>query len=327
MPARTDRAGRRRGRAEHAAPVPAARAVVGRRAQPGGHQRRRHPDQRGDPAGAGADRGGRGARPHSSRRSSRAAATTARCGRPSVPVQDQRPEAQAADQRRRARGGHARRDHLAQHADRRLLQRRADQGRRADRGDQPDRAAERPAHASPRRHPAGPVQPASVGVYDVTNQPDNANQANRAVDNNPSTFWRTDNYFQPFPALKPGIGLMASFAEPVRLASMTITSPSAGTKVEIRVASLGGRPAGGDQGHRVRRRSPPGRRRSSWATTSRPSTCWSGSPAVQHRQGATSRRSGKSSTPAPSSEITTDILRRDRRSQLGRRPHRGSCRW
>nr|WP_189157515.1 protein kinase family protein [Lentzea pudingi] len=84
---------------------------------------------------------------------------------------------------------------------------------------------------------AGPVQPGQIGVYDVTNQPDNANQASRAVDNNAGTFWRTDNYFQQFPTLKPGIGLMASFAEPVKLASVTITSPSKGTHVEIRVAS------------------------------------------------------------------------------------------
>lgn len=84
---------------------------------------------------------------------------------------------------------------------------------------------------------AGPVQPGQIGVYDVTNQPDNANQASRAVDNNAGTFWRTDNYFQQFPTLKPGIGLMGSFAEPVKLASVTITSPSKGTKVEIRVAS------------------------------------------------------------------------------------------
>jgi hypothetical protein len=84
--------------------------------------------------------------------------------------------------------------------------------------------------------PAGPIQPASVGVYDVTNNPDNANRANRAVDNNPDTTWDTDSYFQPFPTLKPGIGLMASFAEPVKLASVTITSKSAGTIVEIRIA-------------------------------------------------------------------------------------------
>lgn len=84
---------------------------------------------------------------------------------------------------------------------------------------------------------AGPVQPGQIGVYDVTNQPDNANQASRAVDNNAGTFWRTDNYFQQFPTLKPGIGLMASFAEPVKLASVTVTSPSKGTHVEIRMAS------------------------------------------------------------------------------------------
>lgn len=91
--------------------------------------------------------------------------------------------------------------------------------------------------SAPPPAPAGPVQPGQIGVYDVTNQPDNANQASRAVDSNADTFWRTDNYFQPFPALKPGIGLMASFAEPVKLASVTLTSPSKGTKVEIRAAS------------------------------------------------------------------------------------------
>ncbi|SDK59604.1 hypothetical protein SAMN04488074_106158 [Lentzea albidocapillata subsp. violacea] len=91
--------------------------------------------------------------------------------------------------------------------------------------------------SAPPPAPAGPVQPAAIGVYDVTNQPDNPNQASRAADNNAGTFWRTDNYFQPFPTLKPGIGLMASFAEPVKLASVTITSPSKGTHVEIRSAS------------------------------------------------------------------------------------------
>ncbi|GAA1340143.1 protein kinase family protein [Saccharothrix algeriensis] len=96
--------------------------------------------------------------------------------------------------------------------------------------------------APPATAPAGPVQPAQVGVYDVTNQPDNANRASRAVDNDPTTVWQTENYFQPFPALKPGIGLMASFAEPVKLASITVTSPSEGTVVEVRVAASDGAP-------------------------------------------------------------------------------------
>ncbi|RKT51820.1 protein kinase family protein [Saccharothrix australiensis] len=96
--------------------------------------------------------------------------------------------------------------------------------------------------APPAPNPAGPVQPASVGVYDVTNQPDNASRAGRAADNDPTTVWQTENYFQPFPSLKPGIGLMASFAEPVKLASVTITSPSEGTVVEVRVAASEGAP-------------------------------------------------------------------------------------
>lgn len=84
--------------------------------------------------------------------------------------------------------------------------------------------------------PAGPIRPAGVEVYNIGGTPDNPRRANLAVDGNPDTGWKTDTYKQPFPALKPGVGLMASFAEPVLLAEVTIDSPSDGTVVEIRSA-------------------------------------------------------------------------------------------
>jgi hypothetical protein len=84
--------------------------------------------------------------------------------------------------------------------------------------------------------PAGPIRPAGVEVYNIGGTPDNPRRATLAVDGDPATAWKTDTYKQPFPALKPGVGLMASFAEPISLAEVTIDSPSDGTVVEIRSA-------------------------------------------------------------------------------------------
>jgi hypothetical protein len=84
--------------------------------------------------------------------------------------------------------------------------------------------------------PAGPIQPATVNVYNVKDSPDNAKRANNAADGNQKTAWRTSQYKQQFPAYKPGIGLIASFAEPLKFAKIAIDSPSEGTKVEIRSA-------------------------------------------------------------------------------------------
>jgi hypothetical protein len=92
-----------------------------------------------------------------------------------------------------------------------------------------------PPNASPPQ-PAAPIKPAAVVVYNLKGDADNAKRAKDAADGNQKTVWRTDKYKQQFPALKPGIGLIASFAEPVRFATITIDSPSAGTVVEIRSA-------------------------------------------------------------------------------------------
>jgi hypothetical protein len=58
----------------------------------------------------------------------------------------------------------------------------------------------------------------------------------RAFGTDPGASWTTDTYFQPFPALKAGVGIMAGFATPVQLATLTITSPSFGSELEIRAA-------------------------------------------------------------------------------------------
>ncbi|OLR91048.1 protein kinase family protein [Actinokineospora bangkokensis] len=84
--------------------------------------------------------------------------------------------------------------------------------------------------------PGQPIAAASVAVFNVKGTADNARRASRAVDGDTSTSWKTDSYKQQFPVLKPGVGLMASFAESVSFAEVSIDSPSPGTVVEIRTA-------------------------------------------------------------------------------------------
>lgn len=89
---------------------------------------------------------------------------------------------------------------------------------------------------TPPPQPGVPIKPAGVQVYNVKGTPDNPRRASRAFDDNPQTTWKTDKYERPFPALKPGVGIMASFAEPVVFLDVVIDSPSEGTVVEIRTA-------------------------------------------------------------------------------------------
>ena len=87
--------------------------------------------------------------------------------------------------------------------------------------------------------PAGPIQAAGIEVFDVTGDPDNQNRVSRAIDGNPRSSWKTYDYNQPFPKLKPGVGVLVSFAEPVTLAAIQVDSPSAGSTIEIRTAPAG----------------------------------------------------------------------------------------
>jgi len=83
----------------------------------------------------------------------------------------------------------------------------------------------------------GPVAAvAGVEVYSPVGDRDNAGRAARVIDGNPDSNWRTFSYRQQLPALKPGVGLMMSFASAVQLSELTIQSPSKGTVVQVRSA-------------------------------------------------------------------------------------------
>ncbi|WAL65631.1 protein kinase family protein [Amycolatopsis cynarae] len=102
-------------------------------------------------------------------------------------------------------------------------------------------AASPPPPAQP-SGPTGQVQlgaavPAkSVTVYNPDGDGDNTSRAKYAVDGDPSTIWRTDQYRQQFPTIKHGVGLLATFAQPIKLARVMIAGASQGTVVEVRVA-------------------------------------------------------------------------------------------
>jgi hypothetical protein len=86
--------------------------------------------------------------------------------------------------------------------------------------------------------PAGgaPVAVAGVEVFDPTGDSDNAGRVSRVIDGNTNTNWRTFEYRQQFPALKPGVGIMVSFASAVQLTAVTVESPSPGTVIQVRSA-------------------------------------------------------------------------------------------
>jgi len=101
-------------------------------------------------------------------------------------------------------------------------------------------AAPQPGAPAPAAAPApaggAPVAVAGIEVYDPTGDSDNAGRVSRVIDGNVSTNWRTFEYRQQFPALKPGVGIMVSFASAVQLTAVTVESPSPGTVIQVRSA-------------------------------------------------------------------------------------------
>jgi hypothetical protein len=81
------------------------------------------------------------------------------------------------------------------------------------------------------------VRPTNVTEYLVSGNPDNVTDLGTTIDGDPNTMWRTDIYQQQLPAFIPGIGLMAQLPKPMALSSITITSITPGTVVEIRSAA------------------------------------------------------------------------------------------
>ncbi|MEU4320739.1 murein biosynthesis integral membrane protein MurJ [Nocardia fluminea] len=97
------------------------------------------------------------------------------------------------------------------------------------------------ASAPPADDPAAPptsvpVPVTGVAVFSPEGTPDGAAAAGAVLDNNAATVWRTDQYFQQFPALKKGVGLLATLPTPAKLTNVSIASPSVGSTVEIRTS-------------------------------------------------------------------------------------------
>ncbi|BAW10796.1 flippase [Nocardia seriolae] len=79
-----------------------------------------------------------------------------------------------------------------------------------------------------------PVPVTGATVFSPEGTPDNVGSVGAVLDNNPATTWRTDAYFQQFPALKKGVGVLTTLGSPSKLTKVIIESPSPGTQVEIR---------------------------------------------------------------------------------------------
>lgn len=98
----------------------------------------------------------------------------------------------------------------------------------------PTAEAPEPEAAAPAA--AGPVSATSVAVFSPQGTPDSPATAPLAIDGDPSTQWSTDAYFDPFPSLKNGVGLMFALPDPAALQSVSVTTDDPGTVVEIRSA-------------------------------------------------------------------------------------------
>ncbi|MET8877018.1 lipid II flippase MurJ [Nocardia sp. NPDC004604] len=81
-----------------------------------------------------------------------------------------------------------------------------------------------------------PVPVTGVTVFSPEGTPDNVGGTGAVLDHDSGTVWRTDQYFQQFPALKKGVGLLATLPSPAKLTNVSIDSPSVGTSVEIRTS-------------------------------------------------------------------------------------------
>ncbi|MGH3518318.1 MAG: protein kinase family protein [Haloechinothrix sp.] len=96
---------------------------------------------------------------------------------------------------------------------------------------------EPPTKTTKQAAPAGdPVAPTAIHVYNPEGTGDHMAKAPLAIDGDPDTAWTTDQYKQQFPALKSGVGLSVTFAQPIDLAKVEIIGGGQGTQVEIRSA-------------------------------------------------------------------------------------------
>ncbi|WP_326600843.1 murein biosynthesis integral membrane protein MurJ [Rhodococcus sp. PD04] len=95
---------------------------------------------------------------------------------------------------------------------------------------------EQGAAAPPRPAASAPVSATSVSVFSPQGTPDSPATASQAIDGDPSTSWSTDAYFDPFPSLKNGVGLLFTLADASELSAVKVTTDTPGTVVEVRSA-------------------------------------------------------------------------------------------
>lgn len=81
-----------------------------------------------------------------------------------------------------------------------------------------------------------PVPASGVSVYSPEGTPDSPGSVSALLDGNPTTTWHTDQYFQQFPALKKGVGVLATLPGTAKLTKVVIDSASPGTVVEVRTS-------------------------------------------------------------------------------------------
>lgn len=82
------------------------------------------------------------------------------------------------------------------------------------------------------------VQPVAAAVFSPDGSPDSPEAAGAAIDNNPSTAWSTDSYYDadPFPKFKSGVGLLLHLEKPTPLSAVTVDLNCTGTIVQMRAA-------------------------------------------------------------------------------------------
>lgn len=94
-----------------------------------------------------------------------------------------------------------------------------------------------PEQPSTTKATAQPVAPASIRLYNPNSSGDNPADAAKTIDGDPATVWQTDQYHEQLPALKPGLGLLATFDKPITLSKLKITTDSPGTYIEVRTTN------------------------------------------------------------------------------------------
>ncbi|GAA1643720.1 murein biosynthesis integral membrane protein MurJ [Nocardia ninae] len=98
-----------------------------------------------------------------------------------------------------------------------------------------------PDHSSRSATPSAPgggvpASVTSVSVFSPGGTPDDPGHVSAVMDDNPATIWRSDQYFQQFPALKKGVGILATLGSPSKLTKVSLDSATPDTVVEIRTS-------------------------------------------------------------------------------------------